>query len=101
MSLAQDGNEDRFSHAVFSYPQGKYESLNQELRTFLETELGSYKPIIIQEKADVPQAKIEYIEKSTGEVGETSFPNYFPVDLLKQMLKGNGMLLKDAKSTDL
>ena len=45
-------------------------------------------------EGDIPQAKLEYIEAATGNIGETAFPNYFPVSMLKEMLKGNGMLLK-------
>ena len=62
------------------------------MRKFLETELGKYKKITIEEK-DIPQAQLLFIDAETGQAGETVFPNYFPVDMLKQMLKENGFEL--------
>ena len=62
------------------------------MRKFLETELGKYKKITIEEK-DIPQAQLIFVDAETGQAGETVFPNYFPVDMLKQMLKENGFEL--------
>ncbi|CDW73644.1 UNKNOWN [Stylonychia lemnae] len=91
-TLAQDYS--RFSKAVFSYPKGRYHEISEELRTFLETELSNYKPIEVVEGDNLVQSKIEYIESTNGEVGETAFPKYFPVSMLKEMLYQNGMKLQ-------
>ena len=45
--------ESRFSHAVLKYPTGKYDTINKELREFLENEAGNYNlPIKIDERDD-------------------------------------------------
>ena len=63
------------------------------MRDFLEKELGNYKKITIAEK-DIPQAQLLFIDATTGQAGETVFPNYFPVSMLKEMLRDNGFILK-------
>jgi hypothetical protein len=35
-----------------------------------------------------------FIDKTTQKAGETIFPNYFPVTMLKDMLKENGFVVK-------
>ena len=35
-----------------------------------------------------------FIDIESGKPGETVFPNYFPVTMLKEMLKDNGFVLK-------
>lgn len=34
--VACGGDEDRFSHAIFSYPTGKYDTLNQVITSYLK-----------------------------------------------------------------
>ena len=38
-----------------------------------------------------------FIDKQTKKAGETVFPNYFPVSMLKQMLTDNGFDLVNDK----
>ena len=60
----------------------------------MENEAQNYnKPIKISEK-DIPQAMLLFIDIESGKPGETVFPNYFPVTMLKEMLKDNGFVLK-------
>ena len=91
---ASDSPPDRFSHAEVLIPKGKYTSLNADLRLFLETEAPHYsKPIRISEKEGLAQAQMLFIDSETGKAGETVFPNYFPVDMVKQLLKDNGFVV--------
>ena len=64
------------------------------MRKWLESEAQLYdKPIKIAEK-DIPQAMLQFIDKATGKPGETVFPNYFPIKMLKDMLSENGFKVK-------
>ena len=53
------------------------------MRKFLETDVPRYNRRISVEEAKVPQAKLVFIDAQTKQAGETVFPNYFPVDMLK------------------
>ena len=37
---------------------------------------------------------LQFIDKSTGKPGETVFPNYFPIKMLKDMLTENGFQVR-------
>ena len=68
------------------------------MRKFLETDVRRYNRRISVEEAKVPQAKLVFIDAQTKQAGETVFPNYFPVDMLKQMLSENGFELAPANT---
>ena len=56
----------------------------------METDVPRYNKRISIDEAKTPQAKLVFIDAQTKQPGETVFPNYFPVDMLKQMLSENG-----------
>lgn len=47
----------------------------------------------MQESDKIKQAELKFIEEGSDKVGEQVFPNYFPVTMLKAMLKENGFVL--------
>ncbi len=67
------------------------------MRKFLETDAPRYDKRITIEEGKVPQAKLVFIDAKTNQPGETVFPNYFPVQMLKQMLTDNGFELVNDK----
>ena len=67
------------------------------MRKFLENEAPKYDKRIVVEEGKVPQAKLVFIDAKTKQAGETVFPNYFPVQMLKQMLTDNGFELVNDK----
>ena len=68
----------------------------------METDVPNYnKRISVREDSKTPQAKLVFIDAETKQPGETVFPNYFPVDMLKQMLTENGFELEAAKAEEL
>ena len=67
----------------------------------METDVPNYNKRISVREDKTPQAKLVFIDAETKQPGETVFPNYFPVDMLKQMLTENGFELKAAKAEEL
>ena len=56
--------------------------------------MPNYNKRISVREDKTPQAKLAFIDAETKQPGETVFPNYFPVEMLKQMLSENGFELK-------
>ena len=63
----------------------------------MENEAPKYNKRISVREEKAPQAKLVFIDAETKQPGETVFPNYFPVDMLKQMLTENGFEPKPAE----
>ena len=49
----------------------------------MENEAPKYNKRISVREEKAPQAKLVFIDAETKQPGETVFPNYFPVDMLK------------------
>ena len=64
----------------------------------METDVPRFNKRISVEEANTPQAKLVFIDAQTKQAGETVFPNYFPVDMLKQMLSENGFEIVPANT---
>ena len=56
----------------------------------METDVPRFNKRISVEEANTPQAKLVFIDAQTKQAGETVFPNYCPVDMLKLMLSETG-----------